>query len=139
MVDVRHHIIDGQRITHRIADVFIGGGSNSTTSLTADRTLAASDNGITINNTGAAGTVIATLPASAGISANWKVHARVTAAQILRLKAQGTDTIRFDSIEGVAAGCLQAAELGACITIEYQGAGKFYVTAPPMGLWSDNT
>jgi hypothetical protein len=139
MVDVRHHIIDGQRITHRIADVFIGGASGSFSSLTADRTLTVSDNGITINNTGANGTVIATLPASAGITAGWKARARVTAAYILRLKAQGTDTIRFDSIEGVAAGCLQAAELGACLELEYQGAGKFYVTAPPMGLWSDNT
>lgn len=130
--------VDGDTIDIEVGDALIM-GSGSRSSVTSNTTITAAQNGITVDNTGASDTVIVTLPDSDDLTAGWTIRARVTVAEILRLKVQGTDTIRFDSIEGVAAGCLQAAELGACIAIEYQGDGKFYVTTPPMGIWSDNT
>ena len=90
------------------------------TSKTADYTLSASDlsGNMVFNNTGATGQVKFTLPAGA---ANNRVSFRVTAAQYLKVQANGTEVFRFGSSVGSAGGYIRDNAIATCFTIEWSG------------------
>jgi hypothetical protein len=107
-----------------------GGSAGLRVALTSDTTLTSSDNGNTYTNTGAAGTVIATLPASSTLgSGTFKLNFRLTVAQLLRVKAQGSDVLRYYGSASPAAGYLEIDERDAALDVEYVGGGVFLVTA----------
>lgn len=129
--------VDGEDVYIEVADVIVVGGGAVIT-VTDDEELAPEQGGITVNNSGAEGTVTVDLPDSADVNVGWKMHARVTEEEMLRLQAQGDDVIRFDSIETGAAGYIQSDQLGACITMELQDDGVWFVTHV-IGPWTDNS
>jgi hypothetical protein len=107
-----------------------GGSSGLRVALTSNTTLTSSDNGNTYTNTGAAGTVIATLPASSTLgSGTFRLFFRLTVAQMLQVKAQGSDVIRYYGSATPAAGYLEINERDATLDVEYVGGGVFLVTA----------
>ena len=85
-------------------------------------------------NTGAAGEVIVTLP-GAVVGRAYKFC--VTAAQYIRAKAAGTDTIRFGTTVSAAAGYIRSNVIGTYFMLECTKAGEWYVaytvgTAPTV-------
>ncbi len=102
---------------------------------TADYTLLAADNLKTIINTGAAGTVVITLPAATVGKQNTFY---VSAAQILRAKAAGTDTIQAGASVSIAAGYVQASAIGSLITLRCLETGK-WVASEIIQTWTVET
>ena len=118
-----------------VADkILASGDSSARESLTVSQTISvASSKHYT--NAGATDTVVATLPASASIgSSHWCAEFFVTVAEILRIKAQGSDVIRYTTAVSAAAGSLESSEIGSCIKIAYVGGGVFFVTQA-MDAW----
>lgn len=100
---------------------------------TADYTVTATDAQAKVfHNTGAAGTVIFTLPtASAGL----RVTFIVTAAQILNIKTGTTDTIRVAaSVSTATTGSVQASTIGNTLTLVC--IGTQWVAESYVGTWT---
>lgn len=83
---------------------------------------AALDSGLEINNIGASAAVTNTLPTAV---ANQHYWAYVDAAQILSIKASGTDVIRWGSTVSAAAGDIWSSQVGS----------KLHIRSPKAGLW----
>lgn len=99
----------------------------------ADYTVTATDAQAKVfHNTGAAGTVIFTLPtASAGL----RVTFIVTAAQILNIKTGTTDTIRVAaSVSTATTGSVQASAIGNTLTLVC--IGTQWVAESYVGTWT---
>ncbi len=131
------------RVTEQNVAVTIGEGSGSSATynnidLTEDTDLTSNDHTSRVSNTGATGPVVATLPASDDLTIGWWIDFRVTVAEMLTLQAQGTDTIRFDTVEGSAGGLMQSDDKGTCARLEYEGNGEFFVVSC-IGNLSDGT
>lgn len=108
------------------------GAGGSRIELTADAALTADDAGNAYTNAAAA---IATLPPSASLAAAaWSARFFVTTAQTLRVKAQGSDVIRYTTAVSAAAGSLESSVIGSCLEVEYVGGGVFFVTQA-MDAW----
>lgn len=100
---------------------------------TADYTVTATDAQAKVfHNTGAAGTVIFTLPTAA---AGLRVTFIVTAAQILRIFTGTTDTIRVAASASTATtGYVQASTIGNAITLVC--IGTQWVAESYVGTWT---
>lgn len=101
---------------------------------TADHTLTAADNGATVTNTGASGTITFTLPvAKPGL----KFSARVSVAQALRLDPNGTETISLPSsgVPGAAGKYLVADAIGETVQLVCVVAGSWSVVGY-TGTWT---
>ena len=100
---------------------------------TADYTVTATDAQAKVfHNTGAAGTVIFTLPAA---SAGLRVTFIVTAAQILNIKTGTTDTIRVAaSVSTATTGSVQASTIGNTLTLVC--IGTQWVAESYVGTWT---
>lgn len=113
--------------------VTIAGNRDEVVPRTSDLTLNSST---TLNkwytNTGAAGEVILTLPASA---TGLRFMFAVDAAQYLRVKAAGSDTIRDAATVSAAAGYIRANVAGNVLEVTCIASGKWYVTSK-TGTWT---
>lgn len=90
---------------------------------TSNYTIAtALDSGLEINNIGAVAAVTNTLPTAVAAQHYW---AYVDAAQILSIKASGTDVIRWGSTVSAAAGDIWSSQVGS----------KLHIRSPKAGLW----
>lgn len=103
------------------------------TARTADLTLNVNGNvGTWYTNTGATGEIILTLPTAA---TGRRFMFAVDAAQYLRVKAAGTDTIRDAATVSAAAGYIRANVAGNVLEVTCIASGKWYVTRK-IGTWT---
>jgi len=117
------------------------GGGNTTSGLrdfvlarTSDLTLSgSSDSTKFYTNTGASGEVILTLPSAS--TTGYRFSFAVDAAQYLRVKAAGTDTIRDAATVSAAAGYIRANVAGNVLEVTCIASGKWYVTSK-IGTWT---
>lgn len=115
------------------AGAIASGWRDLLTARTGDATLSATtDVGTWNTNTGATGEVILTLPASA---TGRRFMFAVDAAQYLRVKAAGTDTIRDAATVSAAAGYIRANVAGNVLEVTCIASGKWYVTSK-TGIWT---
>lgn len=101
---------------------------------TADYTLALSDLGKVLTNTGAGAAVTFALPAAV---VGYQVRARLGAAQALRLDPNGTETIALPStgVQGAAGKYLTADAVGEGVILECRVAGTWDVVSY-TGTWT---
>lgn len=107
--------------------------SQVTITKTGDYTVVKKDLGATLDTTGAAGTVVFSLPPAL---AGYEVSARVGAAQELRLDPNGTETIAATTgVPGAAGKYLTANAVNERVTLKCSEAGKWDVVAF-TGTWT---
>lgn len=133
-------IIEEDIITVEIAASIAIAPINAVLSLDDDLQLLASHDKMVIDNDGATTSVTATLPPSSTIRAGWSCDFRVVQnvmGRFLELRAAGSDVIVFDSEETDGGGALRSDSYGACLRVERQRDGHFFVTNV-MGPWSES-
>jgi len=103
---------------------------------TGDYTVSANDlrGNTIITNTGAAGEVILSLPAGA---AGYVFRAEVTAAQYLRVKANGSETISFEADTTAAGGYFRCNQSGGLL--EGRWNGTKYIIFNVARYWRKDT
>lgn len=107
----------------------------ASTARTADLTLVATESGRCYHNNGATGTVVLTLCAAALTAAGGPEFLFVVnAAQTLRLKAAGTDLIRFGTSTSSAGGQADSSTVGSSALLTCTKAGEW--TALSTGTWT---
>ena len=101
---------------------------------TADYTISASDSGKTFDSTGAAGTIVGSLPAA---TPGLHFYFRVGAAQEHRLDPNGTETISLPStgVAGAAGKYLSADAAGETVHLRCVKAGTWSVFGY-TGTWT---
>lgn len=114
-----------------------GNASQHPIALTADTSIAPFDNGATFTNTGASGTVKATLPAA---KVGLKYKFMVTAAQILQIDPSGTETLaKTTGYAQIAAGeLIYQNTAGYFIELECIVAGSWVCTGS-NAAWTEET
>lgn len=117
----------------------LGGGASITgwrtevAQRTSDLTLNATSNCSRLyTNKGAAGEVIFTLPTA---TSGCRYQFAVDAAQYLRVKAAGSDTICDAATVSAAAGYIRANVAGNVLEVACIASGKWYVTSK-IGTWT---
>ncbi len=106
----------------------------ASTARTADLTLVSTESGRCYHNNGATGTVILTLCAATLTAAGGpEFMFVVNAAQTLRLKAAGTDLIRFGASTSSAGGQADSLTIGSSALLTCTKAGEW--TALSTGTW----
>lgn len=96
-----------------LPDAYTGAGETPLNA-TSDLTLTASQTGSLVNNNGALGAVVATLPSGANpTTPAVQFGGHVAAAQTLRFLAVGADVIRHGSQESPSGGYIESDDIGA--------------------------
>ena len=91
---------------------------------TADYPIVTGDLGTQFNNSGAAGTVVFTLPSAP--TAGSRVGFTVLTAQTLRVLAPASTTINVGGALSASAGNIQSAQIGAYVELAYVGSNKWH-------------
>lgn len=115
-----------------LAPYFPGNNYLSTIAYTADHTLDADEVGFWFYNTGAAGAINFTLPATA---AGLVYRFVVAAAQYLKVTADGTDVILFEGDTSAAGGYIRSNVVGSVLEVMTDGSGS-WVVSRDTGSWS---
>lgn len=109
--------------------LLVGGGGGSTLvpviNKTSNFVAAGAETGTRYTNTGAGGTVVGTLPAA---TVGLAFGLSISATQILRFDAAGTDTINYAGTASAAGGVIEGNVIGWFLMIECHVTGRWTVT-----------
>lgn len=106
------------------ANINIPNGGATVTAKTGDYTISTSDSGVKFTNTGAAGAINLTLPASP--TSGERQPFCVTNNQYLRVSANTGQTINLGGSVSASAGYVRANTKGNCLVLEYDNTNEWY-------------